>query len=109
MGNNNCCGTSEHAYMSGKPPEIGQASSPNNKRRKDFDRVLSKESSMFSLGSSSASFQRKGTMRSTDGMTDIKSFLKKHTVKELMFYNGHANLVESYLCEDNNTSKKKII
>lgn len=38
-----------------------------------------------------------------DTITDIKQFLKKHTVKELLFFNGHANLVESYICHENST------
>ena len=32
-------------------------------------------------------------------MTNIKKFLKKYSVKELHFFNGHSNLTESYLCE----------
>ena len=51
-------------------------------------------------------------------MTNIKKFLKKYQVKDLVFFNGHSNLTESYLCEHiedshratrNTTENKRII
>ena len=32
-------------------------------------------------------------------LIDIKTFLKKHDIKSLIFFNGHSHLFESYLCE----------
>lgn len=42
-----------------------------------------------------------GTLEREFQMTNIKKFLKRHTIKELVFFNSHSNLAESYLCEVN--------
>ena len=73
----NCCGTDDHDYKIN---------------------IMSREVSLLDSNRLTPTKQR-SPMRRELQMTNIKKFLKKYSVKELHFFNGHSNLTESYLCE----------
>ena len=98
MGSNCCYGTTERAYESRDLPEIGEPQgrgalpgfiTPSKKRKHAKSLKIKKESS--------------------EVMTKIDKFLKKHVLKELVFEGGHASLVESYACQKIQNFQEKIV